>query len=224
MKTYEEMAERVLKRSEEEIERRSIRRRKTTRIVSSLSCFCIIVVICIGIYHNRYLDFGKSLDIDEQIVATREAGGKQNETNGLENYKYSVNTSIDKEQSAVKETKPEATQAEDFNKYEISLDSLDVTEEAESFPEITIEHAINNARALLNDKEIETITNLENPKVEEMVFEGEAPIHLFNEGVDATGKKLYKIIYNTEQDGLLGPITFYVDKISGIVIGADYRE
>ena len=46
----------------------------------------------------------------------------------------------------------------------------------------------------------------------------------FDESIDATGKSLYKITYNTELDGLLGPITFYVDKMSGIVIGADYRE
>lgn len=227
MKSYEEMAEQVLKRSEKEIEKRNIRRRKTVRYVSSLSCFCIIAVICVGVYHSGYLDFGKSSDIDEQIVATGEAGGKQNETNELENYKYSVNTSIDKEQSAVKETKPEAAQGASSQKYEIVLDTsdnTDLTAEKESFPGITTEQAIKNASEKLSDKEIETIINLENPKIEEVVLKGDTSIYLFDESFDATGKNLYKITYNTEQDGLLGPITFYVDKMSGIVIGCDYRE
>ena len=55
MKSYEEMAEQVLKRSEKEIEKRNMRRRKTTRIVSSLSCFCIIAVICFSVYNNKIL-------------------------------------------------------------------------------------------------------------------------------------------------------------------------
>ena len=71
---------------------------------------------------------------------------------------------------------------------------------------------------------METIINLENPKIEEVVLNGDASIYLFDESFDVSGKSLYKITYNTELDGLLGPITFYVDKMSGIVIGADYRE
>ena len=58
----------------------------------------------------------------------------------------------------------------------------------------------------------------------EVILDGDTSIYLFDESFDATKKSLYKITYNTELDGLIGPITFYVDNMSGIVIGADYRE
>lgn len=227
MKSYEEMAEQVLKRSEKEIEKRNKRIRKTTRIVSSLSCFCIIAVICFSVYNNEIFDFGKNAGYQEQSIATTETGEKTNEVKDLENYKYSINNSINSEQDAVAGTAPKPTHgapSQEVDKVFDVLDSTEETAEMESFPEITTEQAVKNAREKLSDKEIETIINLENPKIEEVVLKGDTSIYLFDESIDATGKSLYKITYNTELDGLLGPITFYVDKMSGIVIGADYRE
>lgn len=227
MKSYEEMAEQVLKRSEKEIEKRNKRIRKTTRIVSSLSCFCIIAVICFSVYNNEIFDLGKNAGYQEQSIATTETGEKTNEVKDLENYKYSINNSINREQDAVAGTAPKPTHgapSQEVDKVFDVLDSTEETAEKESFPEITTEQAVKNAREKLSDKEIETIINLENPKIEEVVLKGDTSIYLFDESIDATGKSLYKITYNTELDGLLGPITFYVDKMSGIVIGADYRE
>ncbi len=227
MKSYEEMAEQVLKRSEKEIEKRNKRIRKTTRIVSSLSCFCIIAVICFSVYNNEIFDLGKNAGYQEQSIATTETGEKTNEVKDLENYKYSINNSINREQDAVAGTAPKPTHSapsQEVDKVYDVLDSTEETAEKESFPEITTEQAVKNAREKLSDKEIETIINLENPKIEEVVLKGDTSIYLFDERIDATGKSLYKITYNTELDGLLGPITFYVDKMSGIVIGADYRE
>ena len=227
MKSYEEMAEQVLKRSEKEIEKRNKRIRKTTRIVSSLSCFCIIAVICFSVYNNEIFDFGKNAGYQEQSIATTETGEKTNEVKDLENYKYSINNSINREQDAVAGTAPKPTHgapSQEVDKVFDVLDSTEETAEMESFPEITTEQAVKNAREKLSDKEIETIINLESPKIEEVVLKGDTSIYLFDESIDATGKSLYKITYNTELDGLLGPITFYVDKMSGIVIGADYRE
>ena len=227
MKSYEEMAEQVLKRSEKEIEKRNKRIRKTTRIVSSLSCFCIIAVICFSVYNNEIFDLGKNAGYQEQSIATTETGEKTNEVKDLENYKYSINNSINREQDAVAGTAPKPTHdapSQEAGKVFDILDSTEETAEKESFPEITTEQAVKNAREKLSDKEIETIINLENLKIEEVVFKGDTSIYLFDESIDATGKSLYKITYNTELDGLLGPITFYVDKMSGIVIGADYRE
>ena len=227
MKSYEEMAEQVLKRSEKEIEKRNVRRRKTTRLVSSLSCFCIIAVICFSVYNNEYFDFGNNTDYQEQSIATTEAGKKTNEEKEAENYKYSINNSINKEQDVVAGTafKPAsgALSKEDGEEFD-ALDSTEKNAEIESFSIITTEQAVKNARKMLSDKEIETIINLENPKIEEVVLKGDTSIYLFDESFDTTEKSLYKITYHTELDGLLGPITFYVDKMSGIVIGADYRE
>ena len=227
MKSYEEMAEQVLKRSEKEIEKRNMRRRKTARIVSSLSCFCIIAVICFSVYNNEIFDFGKNAGYQEQSIATTETGEKTNEAKDLENYKYSINNSINREQDAVAGTAPKPTHgapSQEIGKVFDVLDSTEETAEMESFPGITTEQAVKKAREKLSDKEIETIINLENPKIEEVVLNGDTSIYLFDESFDVTGKSLYKITYNTELDGLLGPITFYVDKKSGIVIGADYRE
>lgn len=228
MKSYEEMAEQVLKRSKKEIEKRNMRRRKTTRIVSSFSCFCIIAVICFSVYNNEILDFGKNAGYQEQSIAATEPSEKANEVNDLKNYKYSTNSSIDKERGAVAGTAPEpthnATSQEAGKSSDVFFDSTEETAKTESLSEITTEQAVKKAREKLSDKEMETIINLENPKIEEVVLNGDTSIYLFDESIDATGKSLYKITYNTELDGLLGPITFYVDKMSGIVIGADYRE
>ena len=227
MKSYEEMAEQVLKRSEKEIEKRNKRIRKTTRIVSSLSCFCIIAVICFSVYNNEIFDFGKNAGYQEQSITTTETGEKTNEVKDLENYKYSINNSINREQDAAAGTASKPTHSapsQEVDKVYDVLDSTEETAEKESFPEITTEQAVKNAREKLSDKEIETIINLENPKIEEVVLKGDTSIYLFDESIDFKGKSFYKITYNTELDGLLGPITLYVDKMSGIVIGADYRE
>ena len=227
MKSYEEMAEQVLKRSEKEFEKRNKRIRKTTRIVSSLSCFCIIAVICFSVYNNEIFDFGKNAGYQEQSIATTETGKKTNEVKDLENYKYSINNSINREQDVVAGTAPKPTHgapSQEVDKVFDVLDSTEETAEMESFPEITTEQAVKNAREKLSDKEMETIINLENPKIEEVVLKSDTSIYLFDESTDFKGKSFYKITYNTELDGLLGPITFYVDKMSGIVIGADYRE
>lgn len=227
MKSYEEMAEQVLKRSEKEIEKRNMRRRKTTRIVSSLSCFCIIAVMCFSVYNNKILDFGNNTGYQEHSIANTETGKKTNEEKEPENYKYSINNSINREQDVVAGTafKPASgalskADGEEFD----ALDSTEKNAEIESISIITTEQAVMNAREKLTDKEIETIINLENPKIEEVILEGDTSIYLFDESFDTREKSLYKITYNTELDGLLGPITFYVDKVSGIVIGADYRE
>lgn len=227
MKSYEEMAEQVLKRSEKEIEKRNVRRRKTTRIVSSLSCFCIIAVICFSVYNNEIFDFGNNAGYQEQSIANTETGKKTNEVKEQENYKYSINNSINRDQDAGAGAAPKLTNSALSKEDGEEFDALDSTKEnakIESFPHITTEQAVKNAREKLNDKEIETIINLENPKIEEVILKGDTSIYLFDESIDAKGKSLYKITYNTELDGLLGPITFYVDKMSGIVIGVDYRE
>ena len=93
------------------------------------------------------------------------------------------------------------------------------------YPEgITQEEAIKNAREMLDDKSIKTIINLNNPKIEEVVFDKNTLIYTFRNKIDLSGKHLYKIKFNTTQDGLLGPIVFYVDKFKGEIIGAEFRE
>ena len=46
----------------------------------------------------------------------------------------------------------------------------------------------------------------------------------FGKEENLTGKTVYKITFNTTQDGLLGPIVLYVDKYNAKVIGTDFRE
>lgn len=76
----------------------------------------------------------------------------------------------------------------------------------------------------LSENELESIKNIDNPKVEEMVFNKEPSIYLFDKNTKLKGRKVIKYTYNTTQDGLLGPITFYVDKETGFVLGSDFRE
>ena len=84
--------------------------------------------------------------------------------------------------------------------------------------------AIEIAKSKLDEKSIETITNFDNPKVEEIVADTQLSIYRFEEKADIVGKELYKITFNTIHDGLLGPIVFYVDKMNGTLIGAGFRE
>ncbi len=89
---------------------------------------------------------------------------------------------------------------------------------------ITIEEAIERVKREIDDKSKETIINFDNPKAEEMVFKTQPSIYLFDKEVKLTGKSVYKITFNTTQDGLLGPVVFYVDRNNGEIIGMDYRE
>lgn len=89
--------------------------------------------------------------------------------------------------------------------------------------ELTPEEAIVIAKKRL-DPNLLMITNFDNPKIEEVVFKTRPSIYLYNENTNIIGRELYKITFNTEQDGLLGPIVEYIDKYSGELIGGDYRE
>lgn len=90
--------------------------------------------------------------------------------------------------------------------------------------EITPQKAIEIVKKELDAKSIETITNFDNPEVEEIVFNKQPSIYLFEDDFYVIDKELYKVTFNTTMDGLLGPIAIYVDKASGALVGADFRE
>ena len=87
---------------------------------------------------------------------------------------------------------------------------------------IDVQAATEIVKERLDEKSASTITNLDNPKIEEVVFDKQPPIYYFEEK-NVVGKVLYKITFDTTQDGLLGPMVFYVDKTSGALIGAEFR-
>lgn len=89
---------------------------------------------------------------------------------------------------------------------------------------ITKEEAVKIAQNDINEIEKTTIINFENPTVEELALDEKVSFYLFNANEDVEGKKVYRITFNTEQDGLLGPIVYYVDKDNGQLLGLDYRE
>ena len=91
-------------------------------------------------------------------------------------------------------------------------------------PEISPQAAVDAIMEKFDVKSIKTITNLDNPKIEEIVFESEPSIYRFDKKKPLVGKPLYKITFNTTQDGLLGPMVYFVDKISGEILGAEFRE
>lgn len=91
------------------------------------------------------------------------------------------------------------------------------------YHEVSPQRAVKIAKDYVSDNSNEVITNFDNPKVEEVVFDEEPVIAFFSDYRNVVGKTLYKVTFNTENDSLLGPITIYVDKGSGVLIGADYR-
>ena len=108
-----------------------------------------------------------------------------------------------------------------FSLFTNCFNTADVTTEDGAIPDnLTVKDAL----VLLGENQLETITNLDNPKIEEIIFDKEPSIYLIDESTKLKGKTVVKYTYNTTQDGLLGPITFYVDKKTGIVLGSDYRE
>ena len=86
------------------------------------------------------------------------------------------------------------------------------------------EVAVESVKKTFDEKTMETVTNFENPKVEEVVFKKQPAIYYFDSEINLVGKSVYKITFNTTQDGLLGPMVFYVDKSGGELIGIEYRE
>lgn len=86
------------------------------------------------------------------------------------------------------------------------------------------EEAINIAKEELTKEEKESITNFENPVVEEMSFTKEPNIYKYDNTESMIDKQVYKITFHTKQDNLLGPIVFYIDVIDGQIYGMDYRE
>lgn len=88
---------------------------------------------------------------------------------------------------------------------------------------ITLQKAIENCKKMLNEKTIDTITNYDNPKVQEVVA-NEQPAIVFFDKSTKDERMLYRVTFNTIHDGLLGPIVFYVDKSNGNVVGGESRE
>lgn len=86
------------------------------------------------------------------------------------------------------------------------------------------EKAVEVTRQLLDEKTMETITNLRSPDVTEVMFSENPDKYLTDKKEDISGRPLYKVVYTTELDGLLGPIVFYVDRQTGRVVAMDYRE
>ncbi len=221
MKSYEEMTRQVLKRSEKEIEKRNIRRRKIRRLVASLACFCLIALIGWGMRYNEVFDIGESASEVEQIRKT-DQNREINEAHNEESHRYTTKASNDKIKATITESVQGAANMSVKKKDE--TDAENIAADSESSAGISLQQAQINARAKLTGKEIESITNLENPKIEEMVFTKEPAIYFFDKRLHAVGKALYKITYHTHQDSLIGPIAFYVDKATGLVIGCDFRE
>ena len=95
--------------------------------------------------------------------------------------------------------------------------------EKQASPKITPQKAVDTVSEKLDEKTIKIIKNLDSPEVEEIVFNKKTSIYFLEENTHIIGRKLYKITFNTTQDGLLGPIVFYVDKSNGEIIGMGFR-
>lgn len=89
---------------------------------------------------------------------------------------------------------------------------------------ITPQRAIDIVKKQFDVKSVETVTNFENSEVEEVDLESCSNVHWFVDESKLIGKSLYKVTFRTTQDGLLGPMVFYVDKSNGKIVGGDYRE
>lgn len=94
---------------------------------------------------------------------------------------------------------------------------------------ISAQEAIEIAQSDLDEISKKTITNFDNPKIVGIV--GDESLFLHAPGSPKyvsqnkiIGKELYRVTFNTEQDGLLGPFVLYVDKYKGVLLGSGGRE
>jgi meiotically up-regulated gene 157 (Mug157) protein len=81
--------------------------------------------------------------------------------------------------------------------------------------ELTVEKVAEIAQAHLEFREskqvIETITNFDNPSIESVDEYG------------SESQEVWKVVFTTTLDGLLGPITIYLDKNTGDLLGSELR-
>lgn len=84
--------------------------------------------------------------------------------------------------------------------------------------------AVDKVLEQLAEKTRKTITNIDNPIVEECIFDKQLSMYFFNKEVELIGESVYKITFNTTQNMILGPIVFYVNKENNDVIGIRMRN
>ena len=98
--------------------------------------------------------------------------------------------------------------------------------------EITETEAIELAKSHIESIEtedyIKLITNFDAPTVEKLDFDKSYVVYCFNEKNisqenNLKGKQVWKIIYTTTLDPLLGSHAIYIDRYSGKICGTDLR-
>ena len=93
---------------------------------------------------------------------------------------------------------------------------------------ISAKEAIMIAQNDLDETSKKTITNFDNPKIVGIVGDENLFMHApsspkYVSQNKIIGKELYRVTFNTEQDGLLGPFVLYVDKYKGVLLGSGGR-
>ncbi|WP_195988364.1 hypothetical protein [Clostridium sp. D53t1_180928_C8] len=76
----------------------------------------------------------------------------------------------------------------------------------------------------LDETNKESIINIEEAKVEEVIREEQYFAEVNEEEIDFKGKIVYKVTFNTVCDEILGPIAIYIDKDNLNVVGMDIRK
>ena len=94
---------------------------------------------------------------------------------------------------------------------------------------ISAKEAIEIAQSDLDETSKKTITNFDNPKIVGIVGDENLFMHApsspkYVSQNKIIGKELYRVTFNTEQDGLLGPFVLYVDKYKGVLLGSGGRD
>jgi hypothetical protein len=94
---------------------------------------------------------------------------------------------------------------------------------------VTQERAKKIAESIVKNEEQAKIINYSTPEIVE-IKETQSHMVSFTSKdkisglTDIKGKTVWKVTYNTESDGLLGPIVVYIDYNSGKIYGVDLRQ
>lgn len=76
----------------------------------------------------------------------------------------------------------------------------------------------------LGESDKETLIDFENAEVEEYIYTTDHFVAGLNGKINIKDKDTYRVVFNTINDAILGPITIYIDKSSYYVLGIDFRD
>lgn len=90
-------------------------------------------------------------------------------------------------------------------------------------PRISKREAVEIVQSLYTDRQKAEFSNFENPIIEKVVLKTNPSTGFMGEEQDVTGKKLYKITFQTKHGEWVKSDVWYLDRRNGYIVGKDFK-